>query len=89
MDSDPGSDDVLVPLYDKSLREGRGDRADPAKWTRAKSENSAKFCDFCLYFFLNCVFFRIAFQRKIIIVEVIDSIFSSKWLNNDIECIIK
>jgi hypothetical protein len=45
MESDPGSDDVLVPLYDKSLREGRGDRADPAKWTRAQGENSAKFYD--------------------------------------------
>lgn len=43
MESDSGSDDVLVPLYDKSLREGRGDRADPTQWTRAKGENSARF----------------------------------------------
>jgi hypothetical protein len=78
MESDPGSDDVLVPLYDKSLREGRGDRADPAKWTRAQGENSAKFYDFPFFvaIALICENFNKTFHIKFI--SVIKSILLSR-----------
>jgi hypothetical protein len=39
--SGPGSMsgiEVLVPQYDKSLRGGRGDRADKSKWIRASGD---------------------------------------------------
>ena len=78
MESDPGSDDVLVPFYDKSLREGRGDRADRAKWTRAQGGNSAKFYYFA--FFISITLFRENFYKtfQIRFISVVESILLSK-----------
>ena len=36
---DQGEGEVLIPQYDKSLRGGRGDRAEVSQWVKARGES--------------------------------------------------
>ena len=56
IDARSGSE-LLLPRYDKSLRGGRGDRGDPASWTRAEGRMHVECISRNGHYILSCVYF--------------------------------